>query len=499
MKLSDILSDVPYRLVFGQADSKIADLTNDSRTAQEGSLFIAIKGYQIDAHDLLQDVLEKGCRALVIENEAKIDINWKKDYEGLSVVVVESTLKAMAKISSNFYHNPSEKFTVVGITGTNGKTSIAQLLGNCLEANQHITAVLGTTGNRIGNRHYPTTNTTVESIRLQWLFQEMVNYPVDTCIMEVSSHALKLHRVDETHFNYAIFTNLTEDHLDFHTDMEDYYEAKKLLFLKTEGACLINIDDPYGKRLYNELSKIKSGVYSYSLLEKADYEATQISAFHDGSAFVFKTCQREISVEIPIPGKIYVYNVLAVLALLDQMGLEPQELKRAISAIRPVEGRLEIVPNNLGATVVVDYAHTPDALEKVIQVCREFTKGKLVVIFGCGGDRDKTKRPLMGAIASELADYAIITSDNPRTEDPHCIIEEILRGVKEEHLDKVMVIEDRRLAIQKGTRMIHEGDTLIIAGKGHETYQIIGKIKHHFDDREEAANALLYRMVPTEE
>lgn len=499
MKLTEVMQGIDYSVISGDMNVRVKDITNDSRAAQAGSLFIAIKGYRIDAHDLLQNVVEGGCSALVVENTSKISEAFINLNPSVVIMQVDSTLEAMAKIASNFYKQPSEKFTVVGITGTNGKTSIAQLLGGCLEANKHTTAVLGTTGNRIGTRMYPTTNTTVESIKLQWLFQEMVNYPVDTCIMEVSSHALKLRRVDETVFDYAIFTNLTEDHLDFHIDMEDYYQTKKQLFQRPNVVGIINIDDAYGYRLYNELKAEACNVVSYALTQDADYRAEAIEAYHDGSSFNFISKNKNMQISIPIPGKIYVYNVLAVLSVLDQMALDAAELMTAVKAIRPVEGRLEIVPNNLGATVVVDYAHTPDALEKVIQVCREFTQGKLVVIFGCGGDRDRLKRPLMGGIGARNSDVLIITSDNPRTEDAQEIINEILTGIEPEYREHVKVIEDRKAAIELGSHLIHQGDTLIIAGKGHETYQIIGTTKHHFDDREEAAKALLYRMTPPEE
>lgn len=499
MKLSEVMQGLSYELILGELDPRVKEITNDSRAVQAGSLFIAIKGYQVDAHDLLEEVLDKGCRIAVVDNEAKITDKLRSYAEDTVIVKVSSTLEAMAVIASNFYKKPSEKFAVVGITGTNGKTSIAQLLGGCLEANKLTTAVLGTTGNRIGTRTYPTTNTTVESIKLQWLFQEMVNYPIDTCIMEVSSHALKLHRVDETHFDYAIFTNLTEDHLDFHADMEEYYQTKKLLFQRTKGVNIINIDDAYGLRLYRELKDEACPVLSYAVNQEADFMAKDIDAYHDGSSFTFASKDHDLQISIPIPGKIYVYNVLAVLSVLVQMGLDASELMTAVRAIKPVEGRLEVVPNNLGATVVVDYAHTPDALEKVIQVCREFTQGKLIVVFGCGGDRDRHKRPLMGAIGAEHADELIITSDNPRSEEPSEIIKDILSGIVPERMNHVHVYEDRKEAIEYGTHLIHQGDTLIIAGKGHETYQIIGKTKHHFDDREEAAKALLYRLTPPEE
>lgn len=493
MEIKRLFERINHELIQGDMSAALIDICNDSRQAQAGSLFIAIKGYQVDAHDLLEDVLNRGCRILVIENRAKVNPAWRELYPEATIIWVENTLKTMATLSSRFYGHPSKQFTVVGVTGTNGKTSIAQLTGNCLEALGQVTAVLGTTGNRIGDQYYPTSNTTVESIKLQWLFQEMANYPIDTCIMEVSSHALRSHRVEETAFDYSIFTNLTEDHLDFHADMEDYYQAKKELFIQTEKMAIVNNDDPYGARLLGELKALSKPVVSYGLTHQADYQALDIAAYHDGSSFTFKYPGGEIFVKIPIPGKIYVYNVLAVLTLLSVMGCEAAELTAAIKAIKPVAGRLEVIPNELGATVVVDYAHTPDALEKVIQVCREFTSGQLYVVFGCGGDRDKTKRPLMGAIASELADSAIFTSDNPRTEEPEAILADILAGVSETAKSKVTVQPDRKMAIALGVSQLQKGDTLLIAGKGHETYQIIGKTKSHFDDREEAALALKSR------
>lgn len=477
---------------------KINELCNDSRLAKANMCFIAIKGYRFDGHDALEAVYGQGCRVMVVENISKAK-TLLDQYKDVFVFEVSSTLEAMASIACNFYKQPSEHFSVIGITGTNGKTSIAQLLGNALEANGKMVGVLGTTGNRIGQQFYPTSNTTVESLKLQWLFKEMYKQSVDACIMEVSSHALSLHRVDGTTFEIAIFTNLTEDHLDFHKDMEDYYQAKKKLFIMNRGACIINLDDPYGLRLYNELKPIKSKVYGYGLSEACDYRADEIQAWHDGSSFKFTGPEIELSVDSPIPGKIYVYNVLAVLATLHQLGFDKTDLQLAIRTIKPVSGRLEVVPNTLDASIIVDYAHTPDALEKVLMVCREFTEGKLTVVFGCGGDRDRTKRPLMGNIAVNLADKVILTNDNPRTEKPRAILEDILRGITEEASQKVMVIDDRREAIIVGVSQLSAKDTLLIAGKGHENYQIIGETKHHFDDREEAAKALLYKVSPVEE
>lgn len=493
MKLMKVLERVEYEVLLGDISSELIDICNDSRTAHQGSLFIAIKGYHVDAHDCLPQVLENGCRALVVDNPEKIGQNWEKQYPDLAVILVKNTLIAMALIASDFYQRPSEKINLVGVTGTNGKTSIAHLTGNCLEVLQQETAVLGTTGNRIGKKLYPTSNTTVESIKLQWLFQEMVNQSIDTCIMEVSSHALRTHRVDDVHFDYSIFTNLTEEHLDFHKDMEDYYQAKKTLFAQTEKASIINIDDPFGERLYNELKIEGKPVYSYGLSKKADYHASEIIAHHNGSDYLFNYAQGNMQISIPIPGKIYVSNTLAVLALLHQMGCDSGEMHLAIKGIKAVDGRLEVVKNDLGATVVVDYAHSPDALDKVIEVCREFTSGKLYVVFGCGGDRDKTKRPVMGNIASSKADFAILTSDNPRTEDPSAIIEDVLKGIQASNREKVYIEKDRHLAIACGVAKIQKGDTLLITGKGHETYQIIGVTKNHFDDREEAALALSKR------
>lgn len=477
---------------------QIKELCNDSREAAEQMCFIAIKGYHFDAHEVLEAVYQRGCRVMVVENVEKAK-PLLMQHEDLYVLEVKSSLEAMAQIACNFYKHPSEHFKVIGITGTNGKTSIAQLLGNALEANGKMVGVLGTTGNRIGQQLYPTSNTTVESLRLQWLFNEMHKQSVDACIMEVSSHALSLHRVDGTAYEIAIFTNLTEDHLDFHANMEDYYQAKKKLFLMNRGACLINVDDAYGERLYKELKPIKNRVFGYGLSEHADYKATHIQAWQDGSSFKFEGPAVDLAVDSPIPGRIYVYNVLAVLATLHQLGFDKTDLQLAVRTIRPVSGRLEVVPNTLNASIIVDYAHTPDALEKVLMVCREFTEGQLTVVFGCGGDRDRNKRPHMGAIAARLADQVILTNDNPRTESPTAILEDILRGITEEAAQKVKVLADRREAIALGVKGLSAKDTLLIAGKGHENYQIIGDTKYHFDDREEASKALLYKVSPTEE
>jgi UDP-N-acetylmuramoyl-L-alanyl-D-glutamate--2,6-diaminopimelate ligase len=449
---------------------------------KEGDLFVAIKGYQVDGHDYIQTAIEMGAVAVVCSDLGKIAHIMEKNTK-VQWIFVEDPRNALAHLSDVFYDQPSKKLALVGITGTNGKTSISLLLSNMFEALNKTTGVIGTIGNKVGQKFYQTSVTTPESLNLNKLFSEMIQDDADVCLMEVSSHSLALDRVAFLNYNIGIFTNLTQDHLDFHCDFEAYYRAKRRLFLMTDTYNLINGDDPYGKRLIEELESddAKAETVSYGIDSEADIMATNVRYSMSGVTYDLRTPKFKLHVKVNMPGKIYVYNTLAAIGTLVLMGATKSDVKKAIKGIKPVPGRFEQVRNDKGINVIVDYAHAPDALENVLKIAKEFTDGKLITVFGCGGDRDKTKRPLMGNIALGESDYAVVTSDNPRTEVPEDIIKDIIIDYPPKGSYEVKV--DRKEAIAFAIEYAQKGDTIVIAGKGHETYQILGKEKVDFDDR----------------
>ncbi len=347
--------------------------------------------------------------------------------------------------------------------------------------------MIGTIANQIGDKVYPTSVTTPESLELCELFKEMVESSIDTAIMEVSSHSLSLDRVTALEFDVAVFTNLTQDHLDYHINMNHYFNDNQKLFDLAEKS-VINLDDPYGQKMYNG----SKGVLTYAISQEADLKATQIEMINSGTRLTFRYQKNSYQVDTPFHGNIYVLNVLASYGALIQCGYKIDEIIEASKNIKPVRGRLEKVPNNQGINIFVDYAHTPDALKNVLLIAKSFTSNRVISVFGCGGDRDKSKRPLMGKISEKVADYSIVTSDNPRTEDPVRIIDDILKGIPKDS-NKYSVQPDREAAIRQAITMAKKGDAIIIAGKGHETYQIIGTEVSHFNDYEKAIEALKER------
>lgn len=467
MRLIEILKDIDFK---GNIENNldVKGISYDSRKVLPGDIFVAISGYQSDGHHYIESAKESGAVAIVVEKEG---------YEGINVIHVKSSRKTLALLSKNFYNNPTQKMKLIGVTGTNGKTSITYILKDMLESLNQRYGVIGTMKNLIGDEEFKTNVTTPESLELNQLFALMVERSTDVAVMEASSHALSLNRVDALDFDIAVFTNLTQDHLDYHESMDKYFAAKRKLFDMARQA-VINIDDEHGEKLYNEISG-KS--LSYACKKKADLRGSQFDFTDHGTHFVLNYKNREYEVNTNLLGQIYVYNTLAAIGALIVAGFDINHIIEATKAIKAVKGRLEQVPNNLGIKVIVDYAHTPDALENVLKISREFTQNRLISIFGCGGDRDKTKRPKMGKISERLADFSIVTSDNPRSEDPEKIINDVLKGMPAES-NKYSVVINRDDAIKKSIEMAVPGDTIIIAGKGHETYQIIGKEITDFDD-----------------
>ena len=473
MKLKDLLQGINVLEHTSDLEQNIEAIAYDSRKVQTNGLFVAISGFATDGNRYIPMAMEKGAAAVITAKKPETDVPY---------VLVDSDRKALAMLGVNFYGHPAEKMTMIGITGTNGKTSVTLLLKHLLEKTQGAkVGLVGTMGNMIGDVELPTERTTPESFELQALFARMVEAGCTHCVMEVSSHALTLDRVGGVHYNVAAFTNLTEDHLDFHKSMEAYCDAKAELFRRCDRAVL-NRDDEWFDRM---VSGATCEVLTTSVKEQAGLMAENLELLSDGIRFTAVLEDQKVSVRLPIPGKFTVYNALTVLGVAVQLGVSLEAAAEALTTAQGVKGRVEVVPTpGQPYTVLVDYAHTPDGLENVLSSVRGFCKGRLIAVFGCGGDRDPIKRPIMGAIGVKLADHTIITSDNPRTEDPMAIIRDIVAGLEEGSWE---IIEDRRKAIRYAMDIAKKDDIIVLAGKGHETYQEIDGVKYHLDEREEVA------------
>ena len=475
MKLKDLLQGLEIIKITADVNTEITSVVYDSRKAEKGCLFVAVTGFVTDGNRYIPMALEKGAAAVVTAVEPTEDIPY---------ILVPSDRLALALIGANFYGRPADAMTLIGVTGTNGKTSSTLLLKHVLEQTRGAkVGLIGTMDNMIGSRAIPAERTTPESLDLQALFAKMRDEGCSHVIMEVSSHAIALERVGGIRFNVAAFTNLTEDHLDFHKTMENYCDAKAELFARSEK-CVANRDDAWFDRMCARADK---AVLSTAVSGTADLQAKNLELLSDGITFTASYCGAETEVKLPIPGKFTVYNALTVLGCALQLGITLDEAAHALKTAKGVKGRVEVVPTpGKPYTVLIDYAHTPDGLENVLSSVKGFCKGRLIAVFGCGGDRDPIKRPIMGKIGVELADIAVITSDNPRTEAPMAIIEDILKGVPAQS-ENYKVIENRPQAIRYAMDIGQKNDIIVLAGKGHETYQEIHGVKHHLDEREVVA------------
>ena len=474
MKLKELLQGIHVLESNVDFEMNIDAVAYDSRKVTEGSLFVAITGFASDGNRFIPMALEKG---------AAVVVTAKKPAQDVPYVLVESDRYALAMIGTNFYGHPAKSMTMIGVTGTNGKTSVTLLLKHVLEKTLGAkVGLIGTMENLVGDEVIPTERTTPESFELQGLFARMRDAGCTHVVMEVSSHALTLDRVGGVHFNVAAFTNLTEDHLDFHKTMEAYCDAKAELFGRCDRA-VINADDPYAP---NMMAKASCPVTTYSLKEGV-LQAENLQLHAEGISFDAVMNNETTAVSLGIPGKFTVYNALAVLGIADALHIKMGDAAAALATAKGVKGRIEVVPTpSTPYSVLIDYAHTPDGLENVLTAVKGFCKGRVIAVFGCGGDRDPIKRPIMGRIGVTESDFAIITSDNPRTEDPMAIIEDILKGVSEEMGDYI-VVPERRNAIRYAMDIAKKDDIIILAGKGHETYQEICGVKYHLDEREEVA------------
>lgn len=477
MKLKELLSGLQIKESNVDMERDIPAVAYDSRKVTSGGMFVAITGFATDGNRFIPMALEKGAAVVVTAHRPEGNIPY---------VLVESDRKALAQIGANFFGHPAESMTMVGITGTNGKTSSTLLLKHILETVQGAkVGLIGTMENLIGQEVLPTERTTPESFELQALFAQMRDAGCTHVVMEVSSHAIALDRVGTVRYDVAAFTNLSADHLDFHETMENYCDTKAELFLRS-GRAVMNCDDPWFARMR---TGITCPVLTTSVSGTAGLYAQNVDMRADGVCFTAVYGEQTAEVKLPIPGKFTVYNALTVLGLALQLGIDLKQAAAALLTAKGVKGRVEVVPTpGKPYTVLIDYAHTPDGLENVLSSVRDFCKGRLIAVFGCGGDRDRTKRPVMGRIGVELADIAIITSDNPRTEDPAAIIRDILEGTAGS--ENQVVVENRVQAIQYAMDIGQKDDIIVLAGKGHETYQEICGVKHHMDEREIVAQFL---------
>jgi len=475
VRLETLLSGVEVLENRAGEDVEISGVSYDTREIRPGELFVALPGYKTDGHLYLKEAIAKGAAAALCERPPAEPGPW---------IAVPDARAALAAVSANWFGHPGEELTVLGVTGTNGKTTTTYLLKAMLESALGAkVGLMGTNQNMIGSQVLPAHRTTPESWEVQKLLRQMADGGCTHVVMEVSSHALVLHRVDGVRFRAGVFTNLTRDHLDFHGTMEEYRAAKGLLF-RQSAAAVLNLDDEAGRYYAGQVS-CPQFTYSENK-DSAGLTAKNIRLFPDRVEFEAVTVGAIARVRLPIPGGFTIYNALACISCGLALGLPLGEICRALAGARGVRGRIEALPVPAGYTVIIDYAHTPDALENILTTLRDFTAGRLICLFGCGGDRDRTKRPLMGAIAADLADLVVVTSDNPRTEPPQTIIDDILSGMAESETPRT-VEPDRRAAIRWALSQGRPGDVILLAGKGHETYQEICGVQYHLDEREEVA------------
>jgi UDP-N-acetylmuramoyl-L-alanyl-D-glutamate--2,6-diaminopimelate ligase len=505
--IGELVSCLPQAVLQGDPNRDVRGIAYDSRQVRPGDLFVCIKGFRFDGHAFMNDALERGAVGLVVEESSVIPGKAQCGREGdsvpipdsIPVVCTEDTRRALGLLGACFYDYPSRKLRLIGITGTKGKTTTTYLIKSILETAGHRVGLIGTIQNMIGDTQLATERTTPESVNLQSLFSQMIDNACDYAVMEVSSHALKLQRTIGSEFDIGVFTNLSQDHLDFHPSFQDYLDTKTCFFTslgveasKKEKAAVLNCDEKYYEYI-KERTRVP--VIAYGTREGTTYRAQDIAIRPNGLTYRLEYPGGEVLVDLPMTGYYNAYNSLAALSTCLAVGISLPMAVKGLKKARPVPGRLEPIERGQDFTVLVDYAHNPASLENVLETVKGLTRGRSIVVFGCGGDRDKTKRPLMGEVAGRLADVVIVTSDNPRSEPPELICEQIGIGVRRTIGNKPWeMIVQRHQAIKQAIQMARPGDSVLIAGKGHETYQILKDKTIHFDDREEAARALDERL-----
>ena len=482
MTIAEILKGLNVKQVTGTLEKEIEGIAYDSRVVKKGFLFVAIKGLSVDGHAFIKDVISKGAAGVVTEKAVDVQ-------NEVAVIEVDDSRDALALMSAAFYRDPSKKLSLIGITGTNGKTTTSYITKNILEVWGKKVGLLGTVQYIVANKILPASHTTPESLDLQGYLREMVDNNVEYGVIEVSSHALALKRVKGCSFRVAVFTNFSQDHLDFHGTMEDYFAAKTKLFdyLGKDDYAVLNWDDPMVRSLAEKLNChcITCGLERGAMLRAKNItdnrQQTTDNRQQWGLSFMIQTPEDEFLVRSELIGRNNIYNILMSAGAAYALGISREAIIEGIRTVKPIEGRLEKIDAGQNFLCIVDYAHTEDALKKLIEEARLITGGKIITVFGCGGDRDRTKRPKMGVVASDLSDFVVITSDNPRIEEPSEIIKDIIKGIKK---DNYIIEPDRAKAIEKAVSIANTGDILLIAGKGHENYQEIKGIRYPFSDKE---------------
>jgi len=495
MKLVQLLQGMETLEIKGDLSTEIRGISHDSREIKRGYLFVAIKGDRFDGHDFIIQAVANGAAALVVENASKLPPLC------IPYVVVPSSRKALAELTARFYNHPSRRLKLIAVTGTNGKGLTCHFIYNIFRANGYKTAYLGSLGAWLNDKPLPWSNkTTPEAPLIQQTLYQIGEEGGSVAVMEVSSHAIAQHRSWGCEFDIAVFTNLSQDHLDYHKDMESYFQTKLRLFLEYPShsqkpfRAIVNIDDPYGKLI---LKQIKTSYITYGTSKEADIRGYLLKQDFTSLLFHLITPEGETDINLPLAGSFNFPNALAAAATAFSESIPLEVIKRGLESASPLPGRFESIQEGQDFWVIVDYAHTPQGIEELLTSIIPLTTGRKIILFGCGGDRDRSKRPLMGKIASELADLAIITSDNPRSEEPKKIIEEILSGIPEEKKANIIVEEDREKAISLGIKIAKKNDCLLIAGKGHETYQIFADKVVPFDDREVARRFIKEKLNGT--
>ena len=481
MILNELLSVITPLQVIGSTDIDITGIQFDSRKVAEGNLFVAQVGTAVDGHEYIASCIEKGAKAIVLSNPDYLPA----ESNDVTYILVDNTDEALGRMASKWFGEPSKKLTLVGVTGTNGKTTIATLLYKLTRALGHKAGLLSTVVNYVDEESVPATHTTPDALELNGLLKRMVDAGCSHAFMEVSSHAIAQERIAGLDFDGALFTNLTRDHIDYHKTFDNYRDTKKRLFdnLKKTAFAVTNKDDKNGLVM---TQNTKAKVYSYSVRTMADYRAQILEEGFDG--MLLQLDGQEVFV--PLVGRFNVSNLLCIYGAAINLGFDKMEVLRVLSTLTPVNGRFEAIHSPKGWTAIIDYAHTPDAVDNVIQTINEIRKGKLITVVGCGGNRDKGKRPMMAQIAKHGSDQLILTSDNPRDEEPADILRDMAAGLTEDELRSTLIIEDRESAIKTACTIAQNNDVILVAGKGHEDYQIIKGVKHHFDDHEIVKNCI---------
>lgn len=471
MLLVKLLEGLEIQEFNGSVDVDVESIAYDSRKVKSNGAFVCIDGYSTDGHQYIDNAIQNGAKVIFVQKKVP-------NRDGVTMIRVSDTRHTLAYISNIFCGMPSDSLNMIGITGTKGKTTITYMIKSILEKQKKKVGLIGTIVNKIGDYELETSRTTPESYELYSLLRDMKDAKVSDVVMEVSSHALELSRVDNVKFNIGAFTNLSQDHLDFHKTFDNYLNAKVKLFSMCDVG-VVNVDSEYGEKV---IKKAKCKVYTYGIKKKADFMAYDIKTYPDKVVFSIKSDIINDSITVNIPGIFSVYNALCAISIASLMGVDVASIKEGIrDAVVP--GRAEVIETNSDYTIMIDYAHSPDSLKNILETVREYKKGRLVSVFGCGGDRDTKKRPMMGKISGELSDFTIITSDNPRTEDPDAIIKDIENGIKDV-THEYITITDRKDAIRYAIENHRKDDIIVLAGKGHETYQIFKDKTIHFDERE---------------